>query len=84
LALLSGSFIYPKQIIAWRNPLTGIKKDKGMKDTRRLAAVMGLVERNVTTRNLLNVSRPFVNRIMNKNYRGAKGYAQRINGLLKK
>lgn len=84
LALLSGSFLYPKQIIAMRNPLTGVKKDKGMKDTRRLSAAISLVGRNMNTRNLLNVSRPFVNRIMNKNFKGAKGYAHRINRLLKK
>jgi hypothetical protein len=84
LALLSGSFMYPKQIISWRNPLKGVKKDKGLKNTIRVRSILNMVPRNSNTRDLLNVARPFVNRIINKNFKGAKGYASRIDALLKK
>lgn len=87
LALLSGSFIHGG-LIAGRNPLTGVVKDKGLKNVERVDQLIKIVKsRRGYYKNLAPVvrtTRPFLNSIEQKNKQAARKGAKAVDRVMKK
>jgi hypothetical protein len=87
-ALLSGSFLYRKQIIGMRNPLRGQKANKGLRNTWRMESLIDFVQRhntvNSNTKTLAKLSRPLVKKILNKNFKGAVNASRKIDTHIRK
>jgi hypothetical protein len=87
LALLSGSLIH-KGMISKRNPIIGNAKDKGMKNTERVAQLLGIVSaRKKYYNNLAPVARkalPLIENVLRQNLPAARRHARNVNTALKK
>jgi hypothetical protein len=87
LALLSGSFIHGG-LIAGRNPLSGVVKEKGLKNVERVDQLLKVIKsRRKYYRNLGPVSKaakPFLNAIALKNMSAARKTARGVNKVMKK
>ena len=87
LAILSGSFVY-KGLIAKRNPISGVAKDKGAKNVERVRELTRLVrsKRKYYT-NLIPATRkagPLLEDIGLGNVRAARQSAKNVNKVLRK
>jgi hypothetical protein len=82
LALLTGSFLY-KGLISHRNPLTGKTKNKGAKNVARTEGLIRISRRNNNLRKVSNETAPLLNRIKNRNIKGSRQRARRVEKLLK-
>jgi hypothetical protein len=82
LALLTGSFLY-KGLISHRNPLTGKTKNKGAKNVARTEGLIRIARRNNSLRKVSNETAPLINRIKNRNIKGSRQRARRVEKLLK-
>lgn len=87
LALLSGSIIH-KGLISHRNPIKGKVKEKGMKNTERVASLLKIVgARRKYYKNLGPVARkaiPLIENVYAKNLKSARVHGRNVNKALKK
>lgn len=84
LALLSGSLIY-KGMISKRNPIKGESKNKGLKNTERVAQLTKLVRSSdQTLRSVVAKARPLIQNVVRKNIKQARRHAIDVNKSLKK
>jgi hypothetical protein len=87
LALLSGSFIHGG-LIAGRNPLNGVVKDKGQKNVERVDQLLKIIKsRRKYYKNLApvnKVTRPFLEDIARGNKQAARKGALAVNKVMKK
>jgi hypothetical protein len=87
LALLSGSFIH-RGLIAGRNPLTGVVKEKGQKNVERVDQLLKIIKsRRKYYQNLgavSKVTRPLLDDIARSNIPAARRNAKAVNRALKK
>jgi hypothetical protein len=87
LAILSGSFVY-KGLIAKRNPISGVAKDKGAKNVERVRELTRLVRsKRKYYANLIPASRkagPLLEDIGLGNVRAARQSAKNVNKVLRK
>lgn len=87
LALLSGSFVH-RGLISHRNPIKGKVKEKGIKNTERSMGLLKIVgSRRKYYKDLLplaQVAVPLFEKVHNKNLKGARNAAKRVNKALRK
>jgi hypothetical protein len=87
LALLSGSMVY-RGLISKRNPLTGIAKEKGEKNTERVKELIKVIRSKRSYYNNLipaaNSTNPLLVNINLKNVRRARINARGVNKAMKK
>ena len=73
LAVLAGSFATKDPALKSRNPLTGNRAEKGIKNTARLASLIKLKGSRPST-----VIRKFVTSVQSGNVRSASRHARRV------
>jgi hypothetical protein len=83
LAILSGSFIY-RGVISQRNPLTGVKKDKGAKNVNRVIELLKVSKHNRTLENARKKAVPLLKNIMFGNIKSARQSAKKVNRVVRK
>jgi len=87
MALLSGSFVH-KGMIAKRNPITGIVKEKGQKNAERTARLLNIVRKRkkyyTNLKPLLNTGLPLLAAVHERNVHKARVRARNVNRALKK
>lgn len=87
LALLSGSFIH-KGLISHRNPIKGKVKEKGLKNTERVAGLLKMVGASKRYyKNLTDVARkalPLLENVHKKNIKSARIHSKDVNKALRK
>lgn len=76
--VLAGSFVYPG--IKNRNPLTGNRPEKGLKNTARLSALLRIKKKSYGNGTVKN----FIKKIVHKNVDGARLRAQQIINAIKR
>jgi len=76
--VLAGSFVYPG--IKNRNPLTGNRPEKGLKNTARLSTLLRIKKKSYGNGTVKN----FIKKIYDKNVVGARSRAQQIINAIKR
>jgi hypothetical protein len=76
--VLAGSFVYPG--IKNRNPLTGNRPEKGLKNTARLSTLLRIKKKSYGNGTVQN----FIKKIYNKNVEGARLRARQIINAIKR
>jgi hypothetical protein len=76
--VLAGSFVYPG--IKNRNPLTGNRPEKGLKNTARLSTLFRIKKKSYGNGTVQN----FIKKIYNKNVEGARLRARQIINAIKR
>ena len=83
MALLSGSFIY-RGLIAKRNPIKGVVKEKGEKNAERVFELLRVSKKNTSLNNARRAVVPLLRDIAVGNLKKARNSAKRVNKVVKK
>lgn len=83
MALLSGSFIY-RGLIAKRNPLKGVVKEKGAKNAERVFELLRVSKKNASLNNARRAVVPLLRNIALGDLKQARINAKRVNKVVKK